>query len=93
MARIRVEVVYALRDAQTLIELEVEAGTTALEAIRRSGVLERHPEISAVRGRVGVFGKRVELDAPLRDGDRVELYRPLLADPKEKRRQRAARRR
>ena len=90
--RLHVEVVYALREEQTLVALELEEGASVREAIERSGVLARYPGIELERGRVGVFGKRVELNAPLRDGDRVEIYRPLVADPKEDRRRRAWRR-
>ncbi len=86
------EVVYALRGEQALLTLEVEEGTSAREAIERSGILQRYPEIALARGRIGIFGKAVEPDAPLRDGDRVEIYRPLIADPKQARRERAERR-
>ena len=86
-----VEVAYALPDRQVLLELEVEGGTTVQQAIQRSGILQRYPGIQLARGRVGIFGRRVELDAPLRDGDRVEIYRPLVADPREARRRRVKR--
>lgn len=86
---IKVEVAYALPEQQVLVALEVKEGTTARQAIERSGLLPRFPEIALARGWVGVFGRRVELDAPLRDGDRVEIYRPLIADPKQARRERA----
>lgn len=89
-ARIRVEVAYARPDEQVILPLEVEAGTTVQEAIRRSGILERFPEIDLEVNKVGVFGKLSKLDAALRQGDRVEIYRPLIADPKEIRKQRAA---
>jgi putative ubiquitin-RnfH superfamily antitoxin RatB of RatAB toxin-antitoxin module len=82
-------VVYALREEQVLVALELEQGATAREAILRSGILERFPEIELGRSPVGIFGKVTELDAPLADGDRVEIYRPLLADPKDARRRRA----
>ena len=88
-AAIRVEVVYALPRAQTLIQLELPGSTPVGEALKRSGLLERYPEISLERALVGVWGRLVRLDAPLRDGDRVEIYRPLIADPKEARRRRA----
>jgi len=86
-----VEVAYALPDQQVLLELEVEEGTTVRQAIERSGILRRYPGIQLARGCVGIFGRRVELDAPLRDGDRVEIYRPLVADPREARRRRVKR--
>ena len=86
-----VEVAYALPERQVLLELEVEEGTTVRQAIERSGILQRYPGIQLARGRVGIFGRRVELDAPLRYGDRVEIYRPLIADPREARRRRVKR--
>lgn len=87
---IAVEVAYALPDEQVIIPLEIEAGATCEQAITRSGVLTRFPEIDLAVNKVGVFGKLGRLDAVLREGDRVEIYRPLLADPKEIRKQRAA---
>jgi putative ubiquitin-RnfH superfamily antitoxin RatB of RatAB toxin-antitoxin module len=84
-----VEVVYALRDEQVLIQLQVEEGTTVRQAIERSGILQRFPEIDPTRGSVGIFGRIAAPDTPLQDGDRVEIYRPLLVDPKEARRKRA----
>lgn len=90
--RLKIEVVYALRGEQALIVLEVGEGASVREAIERSGILQRYPEIELARGRVGIFGRQVELDASLRDGDRVEIYRPLVADPKQARRERAERR-
>jgi putative ubiquitin-RnfH superfamily antitoxin RatB of RatAB toxin-antitoxin module len=91
--RLKIEVVYALRDEQWLTALEVEEGASVREAIERSGILRRYPEIELIPGRVGVFGKEVDLASRLRDGDRVEIYRPLEADPKETRRRRVKRRR
>jgi putative ubiquitin-RnfH superfamily antitoxin RatB of RatAB toxin-antitoxin module len=91
--RLRVEVAYALCDEQALIALEVEEGASAREAVERSGLLQRYPEITLARAGLGIFGKPVEPDRRLRDGDRVEIYRPLLADPKDARRERAERRR
>lgn len=88
---IRIEVVYALPGEQTLVELEVAAGTTAGEAIHRSGIPARRPQ--ADTSRIGVFGERVDASHVLKDGDRVEIYRPLVADPKEVRRETARRRR
>jgi len=85
-----IEVVYAKPDIQVLIPLEVEEGTTLRTAIERSGVLERFPEIDLEKAKVGIFGKLSKLDAVLRAKDRVEIYRPLIADPKEVRKQRAA---
>ena len=88
---LRVEVVYALRGEQVLVALEVEEGTTVRQAIERSGLLARFPEVELKRGYVGIFGRTTPLHAPLADGDRVEIYRPLIADPKEARRERARR--
>jgi hypothetical protein len=87
---ITVEVVYALPEVQTLLAFEVPEGATAAEAVRLSGILDKHPEIDLARAKIGVFGKHVKADTPLRERDRVEIYRPLIADPKEVRRQRAA---
>ena len=90
---IRIEVAYALPERQELVTLEVETGTTAREAIERSGLIERYPAIALDAGSVGIFGKPVPLDQKLREGDRVEIYRPLTADPKSARRVRAGNRR
>lgn len=89
--RLQVEVVYALREEQVLLALEVEDGVTVRQAIARSGILQRFPEIDLARARVGIFGKLARLDARLRDSDRVEIYRSLIADPKAVRRERARR--
>lgn len=86
---LKIEVAYALPERQMLIALEVEEGTTALQAIERSGILEHFPQAAPCRDGVGVFGKLVTPDTRLRDGDRVEIYRPLIADPKAARRERA----
>ncbi|ROR32072.1 RnfH family protein [Inmirania thermothiophila] len=88
--RFTVEVVYARADEQLVLELEVEPGTTAEEAVRRSGLLERFPEIDLARNKLGVYGKVVKPGHELAPGDRVEVYRPLIADPKEVRKRRAA---
>lgn len=88
--RIEVEVAYARPDEQVILALQVPAGSTIEAAIRRSGVLDRFPEIDLAANKVGVFGKVGRLDQELFDGDRVEIYRPLIADPKEARKQRAA---
>ena len=88
--RIEVEVAYARPDEQVILALQVPDGSTIEDAIRRSGVLERFPEIDLATNKVGVFGKVGKLDQELSPGDRVEIYRPLIADPKEARKQRAA---
>jgi putative ubiquitin-RnfH superfamily antitoxin RatB of RatAB toxin-antitoxin module len=86
MAAIRVEVVYALPASAQAVELRLPAGSRVRDAIAACGLA------APVKAAVGVFGKRVGPDTPLADGDRVELYRPLQMDPKERRRQRARRR-
>lgn len=86
---IRVEVAYARPEQQVILPLKLAAGATAEEAIRRSGVLEKFPEIDLAVNKVGIFSKLSKLDTVLRDKDRVEIYRPLIADPKEVRRKRA----
>ena len=87
---ITVEVAYALPHQQVLLELRVPAGTTAREAVRRSGIGASFPDLDVEAADLGVFGKVVKGDSALREGDRVEIYRPLIADPKEVRRLRAA---
>ena len=86
---IQVEVAYALPDQQVILTLNVPVGTNVEESIKRSGILERFPEIDLTQNKVGVFSKLTKLDALLRNKDRVEIYRPLIADPKEVRRKRA----
>lgn len=88
-AEIHVEVVYALPDQQPILPVALPEGATVEEAIRRSGVLEAFPTIDLAVNKVGIFSKLVKLDEKLRDRDRVEIYRPLIADPKEVRRKRA----
>ena len=88
--RIDIEVAYARPDEQVILPLRVPAGTAIEDAIRRSGILDRFPEIDLAANKVGVFGKVGRLDQGLAEGDRVEIYRPLIADPKEARKQRAA---
>ncbi|QXP86827.1 RnfH family protein [Methylococcus capsulatus] len=88
---IRVEVAYARPDVQVIIPVKVTEGVSAAAAIQTSRVLEKFPEIDLAVNKIGIFGKVCGLDQILRPGDRVEIYRPLIADPKESRRQRAAR--
>jgi putative ubiquitin-RnfH superfamily antitoxin RatB of RatAB toxin-antitoxin module len=90
---IDVEVVYARREKQTLLKVTMEAGSTVRETIERSGLLQQHPEIDFARGHFGIFGRLVHLDAKVRDGDRVEIYRALMADPMDARRRRSKNRR
>ncbi len=87
---LRIEVVYALAKKQTLVSLKLPAGTTVRQAIEASGLLEKYPEIDLAKNKLGIFAKLAKPDTPLRDQDRVEIYRPLIADPKEVRKQRAA---
>jgi len=85
-----VEVAYALPDKQSLVSLEVNEGTTIKEAIEASGILETYDQIDLTRDKVGIFSKFATLDTVLREKDRVEIYRPLIADPKKVRKERAA---
>lgn len=84
---IHVEVVYAQPERAQSVRVRVEEGATVRDVLERSGLLP------LARGRIGIFGKLVRADARVSDGDRVEIYRPLAADPKEARRRRAAKRR
>jgi putative ubiquitin-RnfH superfamily antitoxin RatB of RatAB toxin-antitoxin module len=85
-----VEVAYALPNKQSLISIEVESGSTLKEAIEASGILEVFEQIDLTKDRVGIFSKFATLDTILREKDRVEIYRPLIADPKKARKERAA---
>ena len=89
-AEIMVEVAYALPKQQLIIPLKVMQGTTAEAAIQSSGIMNKFPEIDLAKNKIGIFGKLSKLDTVLRHLDRVEIYRPLIADPKEVRKQRAA---
>lgn len=85
-----IEVAYATPERQQIIELEVKQGTSVFDAFRQSKIDQFFPEIDLEHPELGVFGKLVPADYKLVDGDRIEVYRPLIADPKEVRRQRAA---
>ncbi|ACT47870.1 RnfH family protein [Methylotenera mobilis] len=87
---ITVEVAYALPDEQLIIPIKVHDGTSAKDAIKASGIMEKFPNIDLSINKIGIFGKLTKLDTKLRHLDRVEIYRPLVADPKEVRKQRAA---
>lgn len=87
---IHVEVAYARPERQLVIAVEVPRGTTAIEAVRLSGIEQEFPEIAPGSQRLGVFGKLCKNDRPLNPGDRVEIYRPLVVDPREARRELAA---
>lgn len=93
---ITVEVAYALPDRQRILELQVPVGTTAMEAVRQSGIEQLFPELEVEKANLGVFsqvlgtkGLAPASDYQLRERDRIEIYRPLIADPKEARRKRA----
>ncbi len=87
---ITVEVVYAKPERQEVVKLKLAPGATVAQAVDASGLLMKYPEIDLQINKLGVFAKLVKVDAVLRDRDRVEIYRPLIADPKEVRKQRAA---
>ena len=85
-----VEVAYALEKKQTLLELEVDEGTTLKQAVELSSIIDAYPQIDLTKDKTGIFGKIAKLDRVLREKDRVEIYRPLIADPKQVRKERAA---
>jgi putative ubiquitin-RnfH superfamily antitoxin RatB of RatAB toxin-antitoxin module len=84
------EVAFGKLDEQALLTVESAEPLTAKQAIEVSGILERFPEIDLKTNKIGIFGKVAKLDTLLTEGDRVEIYRPLIADPKEARKKRAA---
>ena len=85
----QVEIVYALPHVQILEKLDVSAGCTVEQAIKRSGILDRFPEIDLIKNKLGIFGKLAQPGTHLQPNDRIEIYRPLIIDPKETRRIRA----
>jgi len=85
-----VEVAYALEKKQTLLELEVSEGTTLKQAVELSGIIDIYPQVDLTKDKTGIFGKIAKLDTILREKDRIEIYRPLIADPKQVRKERAA---
>ena len=89
-AEVRIYVTYAKAQEEFIRPLRVAPGTTVGQAIELSGVLASYPEINLVTQPVGIYGKKKTLDTLLRDRDRIEIYRPLVADPKDSRRKRAA---
>jgi len=91
VANIRIEVVYALPEKQYLRPVSLAEGSTVEQAIVASGLLELRKDIQLTENKVGIYSRPVKLTDVVEDGDRVEIYRPLLADPKELRRQRAER--
>ncbi len=84
-----IEIVYALAHQQTLLKQVLPVNSTVADALAASGILLKHPEIDLAKNKFGIFGKLTKTDTVLRDKDRIEIYRPLLADPKEVRRLRA----
>ncbi len=87
--KINIEVVYALPHEQTLLKLQMPQHSTVAEAITLSGIMKKNPDIDLEKNKLGIYGKLTKADAVLRDKDRIEVYRPLFADPKEVRRKRA----
>ncbi|MDR0996261.1 MAG: RnfH family protein [Zoogloeaceae bacterium] len=87
---IHVDVIYPLPDKQPTVKVTLPEGATLADALKASGLLEKYPEIDPEKGKFGIYAKLSKPDTPLRDADRVEIYRPLIADPKEVRKQRAA---
>lgn len=86
---ITIEVAYALPNEQVILSIEVDDGCLVEDAIKRSGILEKYPQIDLSTDKVGIFGKMCKLNAKLKHKDRIEIYRKLIADPKESRRQKA----
>lgn len=84
----QVEIVYALPDQQTLLNVDVVEGCTVEQAIINSGILQQHPEIDLTKNSVGIFSKKVKLDHIVQAQDRIEIYRPLKIDPKKARKKR-----
>jgi putative ubiquitin-RnfH superfamily antitoxin RatB of RatAB toxin-antitoxin module len=87
--KIDIEVVYALPGEQILFRQQLPEGVSVAEAVRLCGILDKYPEIDLAASKLGIFGKLARPDTVLRDRDRVEIYRPLIADPREVRRKRA----
>ncbi|MCK4675933.1 MAG: RnfH family protein [Gammaproteobacteria bacterium] len=90
MDSINVEVAYALPEKQIIRAVNVDVGTTIGAAIVQSGIMMDFPDLELEEAKVGIFGKAAVMTTVLNDGERVEIYRPLIADPKEVRRKRAA---
>jgi len=85
-----VEIAYALPEEQVIISIKVPTIFNVQQAIEKSGIQKKFPGIDLSKNKVGIFGKKTTLDQPLNDRDRIEIYRPLILDPKEMRRKRAA---
>ena len=86
---VAVELVYIKPDQQTVLKLELPSGSTIETAITKSKILQRHPEIDLAVNKVGIYNRIKSIDYVLKHRDRIEIYRPLQADPKEARRRRA----
>lgn len=91
MSEIRVEVVYALPERQYLRTVKLEEGSSVEQAVKASGLLELRSDIDLKHNKLGIYSRPVKLADTVSDGDRIEIYRPLIADPKELRRIRAER--
>lgn len=87
--QLNIEVVYALPQQQTVLRLRVAPATTVQAAIEQSGIMNKHPEIDLAVNKFGIYSRPVKGAELLQDGDRIEIYRPLIADPKEMRKKRA----
>ena len=87
---ITVKIVYPNLEKQDIFSLELPIGSTIAEAIQQSGILNKCPEIDLTKNKIGIFSKLSKLDTLLRNNDRIEIYRPLIADPKAIRQQRVA---
>ncbi len=87
--KINIEVAYALPDKHSLLTVAVDSGTTIEEAIAASGILSMHSEIDLTENKVGIWSRMAKLADKVNEGDRIEIYRPLIADPKEVRKRRA----
>ncbi|HAW93965.1 MULTISPECIES: RnfH family protein [unclassified Arsukibacterium] len=86
---VTVEVAYALPTQQSLLTITVPIGSTVMQVIEQSGILQQYPEIDLSQQKIGVWSRPVKHDEQVNDGDRIEIYRPLIADPKDLRRRRA----
>lgn len=87
--QISIEVAYAMPQKQALLEVVIEQGTTVEQAILASGMIKRFPQIDLSKDKVGIWNRTCKLSDEPKNGDRIEVYRPLIADPKEVRRRRA----
>ena len=86
---ITIELAYALVEQQVLLKFGVKSGINVQQAIEQSGILSQFPQIDLTQDKVGIFSKVCKLDRVLENGDRIEIYRPLLIDPKQRRREKA----